>query len=73
MQGLMWREVDANGSLVYTHVESIEATYPYYVIRVIGGLLFFVGILIQAYNTWKTIKGEDSTATQPVATVGANA
>lgn len=73
MQGLMWREVDANGSLVYTHVESIEATYPYYVIRVIGGLLFFVGILIQAYNTWKTIKGEDSTANQPATAVGANA
>ena len=67
MQGLMWREVDANGSLVYTHVESIEATYPYYVIRVIGGLLF------QAYNTWKTIKGEDSTANQPATAVGANA
>ena len=73
MQGLMWREVDANGSLVYTHVESIEATYPYYVIRVIGGLLFFIGILIQAYNTWKTIKGHDSTATQPATAVGVNA
>ncbi|WP_223786993.1 cytochrome-c oxidase, cbb3-type subunit I [Marinicella meishanensis] len=57
MQGLMWREVDANGSLVYSHVESIEATFPYYVIRIIGGVLFFIGILIQAYNTWKTIKG----------------
>ncbi len=60
MQGLMWREVDANGSLVYSHVESIEATYPYYVIRLIGGLLFLVGIFIQAYNTWKTIKGEQA-------------
>ncbi|MGJ8662677.1 MAG: cytochrome-c oxidase, cbb3-type subunit I [Marinicella sp.] len=58
MQGLMWREVDANGSLVYSHVESIEATYPYYVIRLIGGLLFLVGAFIQAYNTWKTIKGD---------------
>jgi cytochrome c oxidase cbb3-type subunit 1 len=60
MQGLMWREVDANGSLVYSHVESIEATFPYYVIRIIGGVLFFIGILIQAYNTWKTIKGAPS-------------
>ena len=58
MQGLMWREVDASGSLVYTHVESIKATYPYYIIRFIGGILFLTGIIIQAYNTWKTIKGE---------------
>ena len=76
MQGLMWREVDANGSLVYSHVESIEATYPYYIIRLIGGLLFLVGALIQAYNTWKTIKGvknpKEETHTEG-QTVGANA
>jgi cytochrome c oxidase cbb3-type subunit 1 len=75
MQGLMWREVDANGALVYSHVESIEATYPYYVIRLIGGLLFLIGIFIQAYNTWKTIKGDKSETEHAVAgnTVGASA
>ncbi|MCB1581834.1 MAG: cytochrome-c oxidase, cbb3-type subunit I [Marinicella sp.] len=73
MQGLMWREVDANGALVYSHVESIEATYPYYVIRLIGGLLFFVGILIQAYNTWKTIKGDKSESAVAGSAAGANA
>ncbi|MFC3194985.1 cytochrome-c oxidase, cbb3-type subunit I [Marinicella sediminis] len=73
MQGLMWREVDANGSLVYSHVESIEATYPYYVIRLIGGVLFFIGILIQAYNTWKTIKGEKAEVKSASEAVGVGA
>jgi cytochrome c oxidase cbb3-type subunit 1 len=68
MQGLMWREIDANGSLVYTHVESIEATYPYYIIRLIGGILFLVGAVIQAYNTWKTIKGDQSESTSQSTT-----
>ncbi|WP_154222876.1 cytochrome-c oxidase, cbb3-type subunit I [Marinicella rhabdoformis] len=58
MQGLMWREVDANGSLVYSHVESIEATYPYYAIRFMGGLMFLAGACIQVYNVMMTIKGK---------------
>jgi cytochrome c oxidase cbb3-type subunit 1 len=73
MQGLMWREVDASGSLVYSHVESIEASYPYYVIRLIGGLLFLVGACIQAYNTYKTIKGHQSAPKASTETEGASA
>jgi cytochrome c oxidase cbb3-type subunit 1 len=29
--------------------------YPFYAIRLIGGGLFFVGMLLMAYNVWKTI------------------
>ena len=36
MQGLMWRAVNADGTLTYTFVESVKATYPYYVVRVHG-------------------------------------
>ena len=39
MQGLMWRAVNEDGTLTYTFVESVKATYPYYVIRLAGGLL----------------------------------
>jgi cytochrome c oxidase cbb3-type subunit 1 len=31
MQGLMWRAVNADGTLTYTFVESVKATYPFYV------------------------------------------
>ena len=37
MQGLMWRAVNADGTLTYTFVESVKATYPFYVIRFVGG------------------------------------
>ena len=30
MQGLMWRAVGADGTLTYTFVESVKATYPFY-------------------------------------------
>jgi len=55
MQGLMWREVNADGTLTYTFVESLKSTYPFYAVRLVGGLLFFIGMLIMAYNVAKTI------------------
>jgi len=57
MQGLMWRAVNADGTLTYSFVESLEATYPYYTVRFLGGLLFLAGMFIMAYNVWKTISG----------------
>lgn len=60
MQGLMWRAVNADGTLTYSFVESLEATYPYYMVRLLGGLLFLTGMFIMAYNVWKTIKGDKS-------------
>jgi cytochrome c oxidase cbb3-type subunit 1 len=55
MQGLMWRAVNEDGTLTYSFVESLKATYPYYTVRFLGGLLFLVGMLIMAYNVYKTI------------------
>ncbi len=56
MQGLMWRAVNADGTLTYSFVESLEATYPYYGVRLLGGLLFFGGMLIMLYNVIRTIQ-----------------
>ena len=55
MQGLMWRAVNEDGTLTYTFVESVKATYPYYVIRLAGGLLVFSGMLLMAWNMFRTI------------------
>ncbi|MDM5177035.1 cytochrome-c oxidase, cbb3-type subunit I [Massilia sp. DJPM01] len=56
MQGLMWRAVNSDGTLTYTFVEGVKATYPYYVIRVGGGLLYLTGMLLMAYNTYRTMR-----------------
>ena len=57
MQGLMWREYDANGFLVYSFAETVAAMHPYYVIRAFGGLLFLLGALIMVYNLYRTVRG----------------
>jgi cytochrome c oxidase cbb3-type subunit 1 len=54
MQGLMWRATNADGTLTYSFVESLNATYPYYLVRFGGGLLVVAGMLLMALNTWKT-------------------
>ncbi len=57
MQGLMWRAVNDDGTLTYTFIESLNATYPFYAVRLLGGTLFLVGMLVMVYNTWLTIRG----------------
>jgi cytochrome c oxidase cbb3-type subunit 1 len=57
MQGLMWRAVNADGTLTYSFVESVKASYPFWTIRFLGGLLFLSGMLIMAYNMFKTMAG----------------
>jgi len=55
MQGLMWRAVSEDGTLTYTFVESVKATYPFYAIRLLGGLLYLGGMVLMLYNMVKTI------------------
>ena len=54
MQGLMWRATNDDGTLTYTFVEALKATYPYYALRLVGGLLVLSGLFIMAFNMWKT-------------------
>ncbi len=56
MQGLMWRAVNADGTLTYTFAEGVKATYPYYVVRFTGGLLYLTGMVMMAYNTFMTMR-----------------
>jgi cytochrome c oxidase cbb3-type subunit 1 len=60
MQGLMWRAVNPDGTLTYTFAEGVKATYPYYVIRVSGGALYLSGMLVMAWNTFRTMAGTSS-------------
>ncbi|HUO51452.1 MAG TPA: cytochrome-c oxidase, cbb3-type subunit I, partial [Gemmatimonadaceae bacterium] len=57
-QGLMWRAFDATGRLQYPDfVETVARLIPMYWVRVVGGLLYFTGALLFAYNilrTWAT-------------------
>ncbi len=73
MQGLMWRAVNPDGTLTYTFVESVKATFPYYVIRMVGGLLYLAGMFMMAYNTYKTVVDGKPVDARIPTTTGAHA
>ncbi len=55
-QGLMWRATNPDGTLTYSFVESVVASHWPYVARAFGGLLYWAGMLVMAYNAYMTIR-----------------
>ena len=54
-QAAMWEQFTAEGVLKYPNfLETITSILPMYYIRVVGGTLYFVGVLLGAYNLLKT-------------------
>ncbi len=66
MEGLMWREVDAQGFLVNSFSDTVAAKFSLYIIRGTGGILYLTGACIMAYNLWKTAKGAGQAVTKAV-------
>ena len=64
-QGLMWRQFDDQGFLVYGNfMETVVRLLPLYAIRAVGGLLYFIGLLLLVYNVWRTVAGAKAPADQ---------
>jgi cytochrome c oxidase cbb3-type subunit 1 len=56
LQGLMWRAYNQDGTLTYSFVEAVAASYPGYIVRFIGGAIFFGGMLVMAFNVYMTTR-----------------
>lgn len=67
MQGLMWRAVNADGTLTYAFIDSVAASYPGYIVRMLGGVLYVIGMLIMGYNVYKTLRLAKANETQEQA------
>jgi cytochrome c oxidase cbb3-type subunit 1 len=62
-QGAMLKMVNADGTLAYTFVETLQKIVPYWQLRTVGGLIFTVGMLFFIYNIVMTIaKGRKAAA-----------
>jgi cytochrome c oxidase cbb3-type subunit I/II len=54
-QGLMWRAFDDTGHLQYPDfLETVTRLVPMYWVRALGGSLYIAGVLLGAYNLYKT-------------------
>ena len=67
-QGLFWRAVNPNnGTLMYSFAQSVEFSQVGYLIRVVGGAIFFAGMLFMLYNVIKTIRQPNAIADEKLA------
>ncbi len=67
MEGLMWREVDANGFLVNSFADTVEAKFAMNAVRATGGGMYLTGAIIMCYNLWATVAKKPAVASQTVA------
>jgi cytochrome c oxidase cbb3-type subunit 1 len=58
MQGLMWRAVNTDGTLTYNFVQELVERHPFYIIRLLGGIIFLSGMILMAVNVYKTVRAE---------------
>jgi cytochrome c oxidase cbb3-type subunit 1 len=61
MEGLMWRAINPDGTLTYTFVEAVKATHPFYMVRLLGGVLYLGGMLVMLWNVLKTATNGQAT------------
>lgn len=56
-QGLQWRALTDYGTLAYpSFIDTVTALMPFYWARVVGGLLYFVGVLLMGWNLFMSIR-----------------
>jgi cytochrome c oxidase cbb3-type subunit I/II len=56
-QGLMWKQFTPDGLLKYPNfLETVLQLVPMYIIRAVGGTIYLTGMIIGAYNLYKTAK-----------------
>ncbi|NLG77293.1 MAG: cytochrome-c oxidase, cbb3-type subunit I [Xanthomonadaceae bacterium] len=65
-QGLMWRATNPDGSLAYSFLATLMAIKPFYVVRVLGGLLVLSGMVVMAWNLWHTAADARARVIKPI-------
>ena len=65
--GGTWLAVNTDGTLMYSFVQGVEVSWPGYVVRMIGGMVFLSGMFLMAYNVWMTIRSEQKTSAADTA------
>ncbi|MGI9308419.1 MAG: cytochrome-c oxidase, cbb3-type subunit I [Gammaproteobacteria bacterium] len=56
-QGLLWLSLDQYGNLLYSFTDIMTTMVPYYMLRLVGGVLFLLGTILMAFNLYMTIAG----------------
>lgn len=64
-QGLLWLSLDEFGELLYSFTDIMASMPPYYLLRLVAGLIFLVGALLMSWNLYMTVKGRKTVQVRP--------
>ncbi len=57
VQSLMWKQFTPDGFLQYANfLETVTKIIPFYMLRLVGGTIYFTGVIIMVFNLIKTAK-----------------
>ncbi|MDF1578174.1 MAG: cbb3-type cytochrome c oxidase subunit I [Desulfurivibrionaceae bacterium] len=62
MQASMWHQLNGDGSLTYTFMETLVELYPYWLVRAISGIIYLAGLVLFIYNIYMTARGRQESA-----------
>jgi cytochrome c oxidase cbb3-type subunit 1 len=72
-QGLLWLNLDEFGELRYSFRDIMASMPPYYLLRLVAGLIFLTGAILMTFNLFRTISGARTIQVRPPAVHGAGA
>ena len=64
-QGLLWLSLDDYGEPSFSFKDIMASMAPYYLLRLIAGLIFLSGTALMAYNFYMTLKGRELVIVRP--------
>jgi len=73
MEGLQWRAINETGQLANPiFIDIVHRLEPFYWLRLLGGVLYFIGAVMMLINVFKTIGGPERVTADDPAAVPAN-
>ena len=64
-QGLLWFSLDEVGELSFSFKDIMASMVPYYLVRLVAGIIFLAGAVMMVINLWMTIKGRETIRVKP--------
>ena len=55
-QGVLWMARDDNGTLLYSFMDALRFTLPWYLVRAIGGAIYLLGVVLMTVNLAVTVR-----------------
>ena len=66
-QGLLWLTLDDIGELRYSFKDIMASMVPYYLLRLVAGIVFLCGALLMTCNLFMTVRGRNTLRVSPPA------